>query len=120
MGEIRKTDDRALLRLGAQMAEVEALFACVLDTPDAQAEGRALRDLAGAGARLAELALDMAGGKASMAPARRVPKHRVSEHRVPEHRRPARTRLERRIARVQVTTEWIIAQAGGHQDRDRH
>jgi plasmid stabilization system protein ParE len=109
VGEVGKTGDRALLRLGAQLAEVEALFACVLDTPDAQAERRALRELAGAGSRLAELAGALAGGQAPPEPPRRSPARR----RAAGTRRPARTRLERRIARVQVTTEWIITHAGG-------
>ncbi|XVQ14671.1 hypothetical protein ACQP1W_19695 [Spirillospora sp. CA-255316] len=114
MGEVRKTGDRALLRLGAQMAEVEALFACVLDTPDAQAERRALRELAGAGTRLAELAGTLAGGQAPPEPPRRSPARRSpARRRAAGTHRPARTKLERRIARVQVTTEWIITHAGG-------
>ncbi|MFB4319241.1 hypothetical protein [Actinomadura sp. 21ATH] len=98
MGETRKTGDRALLRLGAQMAEVEALYARVLETPDARAERRALAELAGAGERLADLARDVAG---------RVPRPR----RAPERRRVRRTRLERRIAGAATTTEWIIARS---------
>jgi hypothetical protein len=112
------TGDRALLRLGAQMAEVEALYACVLETPDVQAERRALLELAGAGTRLAELARDAAEGRASCLgpPARRVPRPRPGSGRARARapmRAGSRTKLERRIARVQSTTEWIITHTGG-------
>ena len=113
------TGDRALLRLGAQMAEVEALYACVLDTPDVQAECRALAELAGAGIRLAELARDAADGRAPCLgpPARRVPLPRQGSAGAGTRaamRPGTRTKLERRIARVQSTTEWIITHTGGH------
>ncbi|WP_395108486.1 hypothetical protein [Actinomadura sp. SCN-SB] len=112
------TGDRALLRLGAQMAEVEALYARVLETPDAQAEGRALRELAGAGMRLAELANAAAEGRT---PWPGTPATRVSRPRRAVGARAAaragtrsnRTKLERRIARVESTTEWIITRTGG-------
>jgi hypothetical protein len=99
VGEAQDTGDRALLRLGAQMAEVEALYARVLETPDARAERHALDELAGAGERLAGLARDVAGT---------VPRPR----RAPRARRVHRTKLERRIAGAAGTTERIIARAG--------
>ena len=118
VGEPKGTGDLALLRLGAQMAEVEALYARVLEMPDARAERRALRELAGAGTRLAELAGSLAGGRTPAGSGRRRAGRRPWTRRTVASRRPARTRLERRIARVQHTTEWIIAHAGGHpQDR---
>jgi hypothetical protein len=112
VGDARKTKDRALLRLGAQMAEVEALYACVLETPDAQAERRALIELEGAGLRLAELAHAMADGRTPCLgrPGGRVPGPR----RTARTAAPARTKLERRIARVESTTDWIITRTGGH------
>ncbi|MFC5753942.1 hypothetical protein, partial [Actinomadura rugatobispora] len=98
MGEVGKTGDRALLRLGAQMAEVEALFACVLAELDAQAERRALMELAGAGTRLAELAGTLAAGQAPLDPPRPPrPRRAPARRRAAATRRPARTKLERRI-----------------------
>jgi hypothetical protein len=118
VGEGRKTKDRALLRLGAQMAEVEALYACVLETPDAQAERRALTELEGAGLRLAELAHAMADGRTPYPgrPARRVPApRRLARAGVRTVvRTGSRTKLERRIARVESTADWIIGHTGGH------
>ncbi|MFF5262351.1 hypothetical protein ACFY4C_25720 [Actinomadura viridis] len=125
-GGAGKRNDRALLRLGAQMAELEALYAHALSTPDVREERRALAELAGAGTRLAELAHAVAGGLEDAGPEGgdglvrltgrvAVPAHRAARRR--RHDRAAkprrRTKLERRISRVTTTTDWIIARAGG-------
>jgi hypothetical protein len=91
------------------MAEVEALYARALETPDVKAERRALLELAGAGMRLAELAHDVADGRTPCLghPAVRVPRARRAS------RTGTRTKLERRIAGVESTTEWIITRTGG-------
>jgi hypothetical protein len=103
MGCGRKSavSDEALLRLGARVAEVEALYACLLDAPGPAAERRALLELAGAGARLAELACVSVGHDATV----RRPTDRK--------RTAARPRTHRRIAWVQRGADWIIARAGG-------
>jgi hypothetical protein len=93
--------DEALLRLGAQVAEVEALYAYVLDALDPAAERRVLLELAAAGARLAELACGSAGRQATV----RRPASR--------QRAAARSRTQRRIAWAQRGADWIIARAGG-------
>ncbi|GAA3938734.1 hypothetical protein GCM10023085_20190 [Actinomadura viridis] len=125
MGGARKSNDRVLLRLGAQMAELEALYAHALSTPDVREERRALAELAGAGTRLAELAHAVAGGLEdtglegdgpvrvtgrAMPPAHRAARRRRHDRAAKPRRR---TKLERRISRVTTTTDWIIARAGG-------
>jgi hypothetical protein len=96
------------------MAEVEALYARVLEMPDVRAERRALTELAGAGLRLAELAHDVADGRTPCLghSVQRVPRPRRASRTGP--RRGTRTKLERRIARVESTTEWIITRTSGH------
>lgn len=87
--------DQRLLRLGAHMAEVEALYGRVLESADPCSEERRLAALAEAAGRLAETA-----GRPGRPAAVRPP--------------AGRTRLERRIIRARRTTEWIIARAGGN------
>src|SRR3954454_10176395 len=89
------TTDKTVLRLGAQVAEVEALYVAFLEADNAQAERRMLAQLASAGARLAELADTVAGVRAQ------------ARRRVPE--RPVADRVQRRIARAQRCTDWIIS-----------
>jgi hypothetical protein len=85
-----------MLRLGARIAEIEALYGCVLDERDGRAARRLLAELARAGALLAEEA-DRAAG-----PARR-------SVAAPPGRR--RVRLRRRIAGTQRTADRIIERA---------
>lgn len=111
-----------LVRLGAQMAEVEALFACALDARDAAAERRLLAELAMSAARLAALAETAASGEAAAndeAQPVSVPRRRTPGAPAPAGtgrkpggagRRPAaRPKVRRRIARTQRTADWIIA-----------
>lgn len=89
--------DQWLLRLGAHMAEVEALYGRVLESADPCSEERRLAALAEAAGRLAETV-----GRQGRMPGRRV-----------TVRPPAgRTRLERRIIRARHATEWIITRSG--------
>ncbi|MBO2444836.1 hypothetical protein [Actinomadura nitritigenes] len=81
-----------MLRLGARIAEIEALYGCALDERDGRAARRLLAELARAGALLAEEA-DRAAR-----PVRRT-----------AGTRPGRTRLRRRIAGTQRTADRIIA-----------
>ncbi|WP_344284200.1 hypothetical protein [Actinomadura napierensis] len=81
-----------MLRLGARIAEIEALYGCAVDERDSRAARRLLAELARAGALLAEEAERAAG------PARRT-----------GGTRPGRARLRRRIAGTQRTADRIIA-----------
>lgn len=87
--------DKAMLWLGAHVAEVEGLYACVLETRDEGTRQQLLAELSEAGARLARCAGQAAGAE---------PRRRAAT-------RPATAmnRTQRRIARVQRTTARIIA-----------
>lgn len=107
MGSDPAAGGHRLLWLGAQMAEIEALYGCALQARDPEIERRMLIELAGAGARLAELA------RASAGPGDAIPV------RIPLRLKPAAPRrsvqrrsVRRRIARTQRTTEWIITRLG--------
>ena len=112
--------DQPLLRLGAQMAEVEALYACVLNASDQHTEQRALRELAGAGARLTDLA-DAAAGPpdggrktATGAVAARAPKRPVRIRiACSAPAPPRRSKLQRRISGARRTVDWIVSRTGG-------
>ncbi|WP_157430847.1 hypothetical protein [Actinomadura macra] len=92
-----------MLTLGARIAEIEALYTCVLDTTGTRAERRFLAELAETGARLA----DEAGTAA------RTARPRPASTRPGGGARPRpRPRLRRRIARTQRTADWIIARTG--------
>ncbi|TDC44440.1 hypothetical protein E1281_33985 [Actinomadura sp. KC345] len=82
--------DQRLLRLGAQTAEVDALYAHVLEATYPRAERRRLAALAEAAAGLAETARTAARGGRSSA---------------------SRTRLERRIIHARRTTQRIITRS---------
>ncbi|WP_344945612.1 hypothetical protein [Actinomadura miaoliensis] len=111
--------DQPLLRLGAQMAEVEALYACVLNASDQHTEQHALRELAGAGARLADLAHAAAGPPdgglaATGAVAARGPKRQVRVRiTCSAPAPPRRSKLERRISGARRTVDWIVSRTGG-------
>ncbi|WP_230420966.1 hypothetical protein [Actinomadura soli] len=95
-GDGETMSDQRLLRLGAQTAEVEALYARVLEASDPRSEQERLTALADAAGRLEEAARRAARREGT--PARRM-----------AARPPGgRTRLERRIVRARRTTEWII------------
>ncbi|MFD0688559.1 hypothetical protein [Actinomadura fibrosa] len=89
-----------MIVLGARIAEIEALFACVVEAADPRAERRLLAELAEAGARLAAEA-----GAAGARPGAAVPQPRGG-------RGGGRPRLQRRIASTQRTADWIIARTG--------
>ncbi|GLW67641.1 hypothetical protein Arub01_58840 [Actinomadura rubrobrunea] len=123
---IHSMGDQPLLRLGAQMAEVEALYARVLDAPDQRTERDALLELAGAGARLADLARGaagvpaggpkatdgaVAGGGAQSGGRRKGAPVRVrTACSAPP---PRRRKLERRISGARRTVDWIVSRTGG-------
>ncbi|MDL4820523.1 hypothetical protein [Actinomadura opuntiae] len=89
-----------MLRLGARIAEIEALYGCVVDERDGHAARRLLAELARAGALLAEEA-DRAARPARGAAGTR----------------PGRARLRRRIAGTQRTADRIISRAARRPDR---
>ncbi|MFC4056304.1 hypothetical protein ACFOY4_42030 [Actinomadura syzygii] len=92
-------DENRLLRLGVQMAELEALYARVLEAADPHSEQHRLAALAEAATRFSETA-------------RTAAHHEQMPSRHPAARRPVRrTRLERRISHTRRTTEWIITRA---------
>jgi hypothetical protein len=101
MGSKPIASDEALLRLGARMAEIEALYGCALAAADAQTERRLLIELATAGARLVEQARAAATGKTAGRSAVRPPA-------------APGDKLRRRITSAQHTADWIIARVGGY------
>jgi hypothetical protein len=101
---IHELKEQPLLRLGAQMAEVEALYACLLDAPDSRMERRALLELAGAGSRLADLAHAAAGGREKA-----TARHHTGLPRATSRK----TKLQRRISGALRTADWIVTRAGG-------
>lgn len=109
--------DQGLLRLGARMAEVEALYVRVLQASGPGEEERGLTELAEAASLLAatarNTARDTARGAARAAAGGRP---RVKDHRrrtAARNAAPGRTRRQRRIVRVRRATEWIIARSTG-------
>ncbi|WP_242902175.1 hypothetical protein [Actinomadura terrae] len=83
--------DERMMVLGARVAEIEALYTCVLETGDPRARRRLLAQLARAGTRLS-------------ADARTSPSGRGAG---------PRPRLRRRIVRARRTADWIISRADG-------
>ncbi|QXJ25523.1 hypothetical protein AGRA3207_007030 [Actinomadura graeca] len=93
-----------MLTLGARIAEIEALYTCVLDAAGTPARRRFLAELAEAGARLADEAAGHTGRAVAPLPGPAGPGGGAR----PPRPRP-RARVRRRIARTQRTADWIIA-----------
>ncbi|MFG2004469.1 hypothetical protein ACGFNU_35490 [Spirillospora sp. NPDC048911] len=97
----REETTHDVLALGAQVAEVEALFSSALTAPTESAERQLFAQLAWAATRLGRLAENAAGDFAIA---------------VPEHRpltSPGRARIRRRIASTEHTADRIIAKFQG-------
>ncbi|MCW2918387.1 MAG: hypothetical protein JWN52_6455 [Actinomycetia bacterium] len=106
MGSKPIASDEALLRLGARMAEIEALYGCALAATDAQTERRLMIELATAGAQFVEQARAAATGKTAGRSAVRPPA--AAKPTAPGDK------LRRRITSAQHTADWIIARVGGY------
>jgi len=102
-----------MMVLGARIAEIEALYSCVLETADPRVERRLLAELAEAGTRLAADA-----GTAARKGPRAVPAPRRGTRRPGRAggRAKSRPRLRRRIVRTQRTADWIIARTARRED----